>query len=479
MKSQIHIFIVKVVFTVLLISMFSCGNDQGAGLSSDFNKLSRMDNLREEGKLVAVTDYNTTSYFVYKGEPMGFQYELLQSLADYLSVKLEVIVSNDLEKTFDYLQEGDCDLIATNLTVTKDRSKFLSFTESIGQTRQVLVQRKPEGWRTMNKRRLEKNLLRNQLDLAGKTIYIQKGSVYAKRLESLSDEIGDSIHVVELPNYETEQLIKLVADGEIEYTICDEIVGMVNRTYHQDIDIQTAVSFPQKLAWAVRSGDEDLKLEIDKWLVNFKKTARYRYTYNKYFKNKRSATIVNSEYFALSSGKVSEYDELFKNHSKDLGWDWKLLASLVYQESNFNPNVRSWAGAYGLMQLMPSTAERFGVDTLSSPSENINAGVQYIKWLDEILTDKIEDDIERRKFVIASYNVGLGHVLDARRLASKFGKDENIWVDNVDYYILNKSNPEFYQDPVVKYGYCRGEEPYKYVTEILERYEHYRNIVAE
>lgn len=480
MKSQIHLYIFKILSITMLLLLFSCQNEKQVSVATEVSvPYSRLDNMREQGKLVAITDYNTTSYFVYKGEPMGFQYELLQSLADYLNVKLEVIVSNDLEETFNYLQEGECDLIATNLTVTKDRSRFLSFSESIAQTRQVLVQRKPEGWKRMRKSTLEKKLLRNQLDLAGKTVYIQKGSVYLNRLASLSDEIGDSINVVELPNYETEQLIKLVAEGEIEYTVCDEIVGMVNRTYFDNIDIKTAVSFPQKLAWAVRSGDDELKAEVDKWLINFKKTSKYRYTYNKYFKNSRSAKIANSEYFAMSTGKVSDYDEIFKGRSKEIGWDWKLLASLVYQESNFNPTVTSWAGAFGLMQLMPGTAQRFGVDTLSSPQENIEAGVKYIKWLDEILTDKIEDKLERRKFVIASYNVGLGHVLDARRLAKKFGRDENVWLDNVDYYLLNKSNPEFYQDPVVKYGYCRGEEPYKYVSEILERYEHYRNIINE
>jgi membrane-bound lytic murein transglycosylase F len=128
---------------------------------------------------------------------------------------------------------------------------------------------------------------------------------------------------------------------------------------------------------------------------------------------------------------------------------------------------------------MPSTAERFGIDSLSSPQKHIEAGVKYIQWLDGILLDKITDREERIKFVIAAYNVGLGHVLDARRLAEKYKKDPNIWTGNVDYFILHKSNPEYYQDPVVKYGYCRGEEPYRYVTEILDRFKHYSNFISE
>lgn len=478
MKSIHYKTIVKYVTTMLLVIVFSCGREQG--LKTSFNKnrhFSSMEEIRNNGKIVAVTDYNSTNYFVYKGEPMGYQYELLQSLADYLGVKLEVIVSKNLPDIFTYLEKGNCDLIATNLTVTNERSKFLEFTEANMTTRQVLVQRKPDGWQKTRKDILENQLLRNQLDLAGKTVYVQEGSVYAERLKSLSNEIGDSIHVVEMNDVETEQLIKLVADGEIEYTVCDEMVGKVNQTYYPNIDISTAVSFPQKLAWAVSKDNIELKDEIDKWLRKFKRSSRYANIYNKYFKNLRSAKMVKSEFYANESGKVSIYDTLFKKYSKELNWDWRLLASLVYQESNFQPNVKSWAGAFGLMQLMPATAERFGIDSLATPEDNIKAGVEYIRWLENILSDKVPDPKERKFFVMASYNVGLGHVLDAQRLAKKFGKNPQIWFNSVDKFLLNKSKPEYYSDPVVKYGYCRGDEPFNYVSEIYERYEHYRNII--
>ncbi|MCF8370522.1 MAG: transporter substrate-binding domain-containing protein [Bacteroidales bacterium] len=462
------------------IFFFSCDQERMMNPIPDgMGENSRMKMIREEGKIVAVTDYNSTNYFVYKGEPMGYQFDLLQSLADYLGVKLEVIVSNNLEETFKYLQEGDCDLIAVNLTITKERSKFLDFTIPHSQTRQVLVQRKPDKWQRMSKDEMEGNLLRNQLDLGGKTVYVQKKSTFADRLNSLSDEIGDSIHVVELPNYETEQLIRLVSEGEIDYTVCDEIVGKVNQTYFPNIDIETAISFPQNLAWAVRKGDKDLLESVNAWLEDFKKTARYANTYKKYFKNARSANIVKSDYYSVMGGKVSEFDDIFKEQSKVIDWDWRLLASLVYQESNFDPGVKSWAGAFGLMQLMPTTASRYGVDSLSSPLQNINAGVQYIQWLDGILIDKISDPAERQKFVIASYNVGLGHILDARRLASKNGKNPDVWTDNVDYFILNKSDPQYYRDPVVKYGYCRGVETFNYVAEIYDRFNHYKNVIVE
>lgn len=432
----------------------------------------------ERGKLVAITDYNSTSYFIYRGEPMGYQYELLNLFAQHIGVRLEILVSNDLRESFEVLLSGECDLLALNLTVTKERSRLVDFTKPFIQTRQVLVQKKPANWQLLSERELEVALIRNQLDLAGKTIHVQKNSAYAARLHNLSEEIGDTINIVEVP-YESEQLITMVAEGEIEYTVSDENIARVNQTYYPEIDIQTAVSFPQNLAWAVKRGDNQLREEINTWLEGFSGTIESQLLYAKYFRNPRSARFIRSDYFALTSGRISPYDDLIKKYSEDIGWDWRLLASLIYHESRFYPEAESWAGASGLMQLMPSTAERFGVNKISDPEQNIAAGVKFIKWLDDILSDRLMDESERLKFILASYNVGLGHVLDARALARKNNKDPDVWSGNVDYYLLNKSNPKYYLDPVVRHGYCRGEEPYKYVTEILERYDHYKNIVQQ
>ena len=446
-----------------------------------FVNLSSIEKIKKRGKLIAVMDFNSTNYFIYRGEPMGYQYELLQLLAKHLDVKLEVKLENDVDENFRMLKEDECDIIAINLTITKERSKLIDFTYPHSQTHQVLVQRKPENWKKLTKQELERSLLRNQLDIAGKVVYVQKGTSYAQRMKNLSDEIGDSIKLIEKSDKEVEELIELVASGEIEYTVADENVALVNQIYYPVLDVKTAVSFPQNLAWGLKKGDESLKTEIDNWLKDFKKSAGYNIIYNKYFKNPRSVRIVESDYYySTSSGKVSKYDDYIKKYSEDINWDWRLLASLIYQESRFRPNVKSWAGAYGLMQLMPTTARRFGVSKNSSPEKQIKAGVDFIKWLDKRFeVREITDEEEKIKFILASYNVGLGHILDARRLAEKNGKDPDIWENNVDDYILKKSNPKYYKDPVVKYGYCRGSETYNYVYQILDRYEHYKNIIPE
>ncbi|WP_027470199.1 MltF family protein [Saccharicrinis fermentans] len=436
-----------------------------------------LEGIQERGKLKVATDYNSTNYFIYKGRPMGYQLELLEEFCNNLGIKLEVKVSNDVHDNIAYLKSGKIDLIAQNLTVTRERSKEIQFTEPHTYSRQVLVQRKHEKKDSAKAKIRFNHLIRNQLDLAGKTIYVQKGSSYVTRLRHLADEIGDSINIVEIPDYEAEQLIGLVAEGEIAYTICDENLAKVNLNYYKNIDVETAISFPQKIAWGVRKNSPDLLHVVNNWLVRFRKTTKYRLIYKKYFENRRSTHIVDSGFNSIKGGLVSKFDDIIKRESATIDWDWRLIAALIYQESRFLPEIKSWAGAQGLMQLMPETAKRFGVHDITSPQENIRGGIQFLKWLDSRLALRIDDPEERLKFILASYNVGLGHVLDAMRLAEKNGKNPKVWEDNVDFYLLNKSKPIYFNDPVVQFGYCRGEEPYLYVTEILDRYEHYKNLM--
>ena len=440
------------------------------------NRITHMEMIREYGALKVVTEYNSISYFLYRGQPLGFQYEMLQELANHMNLPLEVSVSNDLGRNFSDLQEGVVDMIAMNLTVTSSRKQHMAFTEPLLQTRQVLVQRKPLQWEKMNHKQQEAALIRNQLDMEGKEVYVQAGSVYEARLRALSNEIGGGINIREV-NLESERLIHRVALGEIDYTVCDENVGLVNATYYPQLDVGTTISFPQHVAWAVHPGSDSLLKAVDQWITGFRRTDKYAILYHKYFTNRHSYRSIHSEYYTLGSGKISPFDEVIKKESERIGWDWRLMASVIYQESRFNPEAVSWAGAFGLMQMMPITAKSYGITVDSSPEEQIRAGASFIKWLDERLDDVITDPDERIKFILASYNIGLGHIQDARRLAAQYESDPNIWFGSVDKWLLKKSESEYYTDAVVRHGFARGIETYNFVKDILDRYEHYKNIV--
>ena len=487
MKSALHGKIYSATITLFLIPLIllltSCLRDNNGKLNAILDDQDRplhtlIEQIHKRGKLIAVTDYNSTNYFIYRGTPMGYEYEKLKMFADYLGVPLEITIENSLEEAFDLLNEGKVDLIAMGLTVTTDRSKKVDFTRPHTQTRQVLVQRLPENWRKMRTwDDIEKELIRNPIDLGGKKIYIQKGSIFYDRLVNLSEEIGQPIYIEQDPEAEMEQLIEAVARGDIDYTVADEHIAMVNEKYYTNIDVKTPVSFDQNLAWAVKKGSDSLRVIINEWLEDFNGSLTSRFIYNKYFRNPRSVHMARSEYHSIKGGRISQYDDIIREIADRYEMDWRLLASLIYQESQFHNDAESWAGAFGLMQLMPNTARIYGVDSTSTVSEQIEAGMKFIRSINAQLPPEIVDPEERMKFILAAYNVGIAHIFDGRRLAEKHGKDPNRWTDNVDYFILNKSDPKYYRDSVVRYGYARGEETYNFVNEILERYEHYKNVI--
>ncbi|SFE91439.1 membrane-bound lytic murein transglycosylase F [Sunxiuqinia elliptica] len=469
----------RFLLLISLLLLFSCSNDRAKSKHEKTPKKNELTRIMKSGKLRAVVDYNSTNYFVYRGKPMGFKYELLQHLAKDMGVELEISVSNNLSETFDGLNRKRYDLVAKNLTVTKKRDETIEFTEPLEQTRQVLVQRKPNNWQQMSFRAIEDSLIRNQLDLGGKKIYVQKNTAYYRRLVNLSDEIGEEITILQDSIYGVEQLVAMVSKGDIDYTVCDENVAKVNQTYYNNLDIETPISFPQNIAWAVRNGSEEWLSYLNNWIRNFKKTATFAVLYRKYFENSRSHAMVSSTYHSIGGGQISPFDDLIKEAANKGKMDWRLLAAIIYRESRFDPYAESWAGAYGLMQIMPESADLFRINEFEEPEQNIQVGVRLLNWLDKNLREDVPDSTQRIKFVLASYNVGLGHVKDAQRLAQKYDKNPQIWEDNVDYYLLNKSASKYFKDPVVRWGYCRGEEPYNYVNNVLTTYRDYRNIITE
>lgn len=431
-----------------------------------------------EGKIRAVTNLNQTSYFIYKGEPMGFHFELLKKFADHLDLELELITSNDIDEALDYLQTGAADLVAIGLSVSADRKEMMRFTDPLIQATQVLVQRRPAGWNRMTADEIAEKLVINQLDLAEKTVYVQKGSSYAQRLYNLERESGIDIGVIEVP-YDAEELARQVARGEIEYTMCDDYMTNIIGSLYPELDMSTPVSFPLNISWSVRKdGTDGLVNELNRWITGFKTTREYARLERKYFSGSRPASIAGSEYFATNGGgKVSPFDDIIKACSESIGWDWRLVAALIYQESRFNPSVISPRGAYGLMQVMPETGLHFGLDVTHSVENNVRAGISYIRMLDDLFDKWVSDPDERVKFILASYNAGHGHVIDAIRLAEKNGLDTGKWEDNVSLFLERKSDPAFYGDPVVRNGRLKqGVQVNAYVADILKRYEHYRNI---
>ncbi len=463
------------LFVAIVLFLSSCaGDDRVEPIYRDF------DTIQSEGTLKALLNFSSTSYFIYKGIPQGFEYELLSNYADFIGVSLQVIPINSMDSIFIELNQGKADIVAANLTVTEDRKEEVSFSKPILVTQQVLIQRKPDNWKKLKKKELEAKMVRSIHELAGKKIYVREKSSFYEELKRTSKEINQPIDVVLVSgDVTTEELIEQVANKEIDYTIADKNIADVNEWYYPNIDSKLVIKGHQDIAVAVRSNSDSLLKSINHWLIDFQKSRKFKSIYIKYFMNQNLVQHrVKDKYYTLSSGVISPYDELIKKHAKAIHWDWELFAALIFQESHFNNGAVGWGNSFGLMQFMPETGAKFGVDISSDPEQNIIAGTKYIRRLDEIWQADIVDTIERIPFVLASYNAGAGHIIDAQLLAKKYGKNPQSWKE-VSYFLLNKSKPKYYKDPIVKHGYCKGFIAYDYVEEILDRYHHYKNMMEQ
>lgn len=427
-----------------------------------------MQQIQDSGVLRVITLYSSTSYFQYRGQEMGFQYELAEQFAEYLGVKLEIVVARNVPELTSLLLQGKGDLIAFNLPVTNELKDSVAYCGEETITHQVLVQRNT--WRP--------SPLKDVTELIDKEVYVKPGR-YFQRLTNLNQEIGGGIiiHNVESDSLSLEDLITQVAKGEIAYTVADNDVAKLNQTYYPNLEVSMAVSHDQRASWAVRKECTQLAEAVNRWHEVNVTSPTYTTSMKRYFELSKAGVFF--PIMSIKEGKISPYDNLFRQYAKEVGWDWRLLASLAYNESNFDTTAVSWAGAKGLMQLMPNTAKAMGVPEgkEQNPEESIKAAVKYIGLTARSFSQVPQP--ERLKFVLAAYNSGLGHITDAMALAEKYGADKYRWDDNVEKYILLKSHEEYFTDSVCKHGYFRGIETYNFVQDIVQRFNRYKEVIKE
>jgi membrane-bound lytic murein transglycosylase F len=434
--------------------------------------------IKERGTLRVILEYNSISYFIYKGQRLGFEYELMQNYAQSLGVKLELVMAKTADEQYNLLNEGKGDIIANGLFQNQKIKQQVALTNTYRTVQQVIVQRKPSiSNNPTDSTKRNDTLLLSAQDLSNKIVYVADNSVYYNRLKELSDSDGINMDVRILSDDRgTDDIIEAVANGEIDYTIANKDVALVNKSYFENLDVNTAVGNPQNLHWAVRKNADDLLMNLNEWIQNFEKEKLFAVLYNKYFNDDKNIQFGFNDDATLQQGMISHYDAIIQRYARNINWDWRLVAAVIYQESKFNPNARSWCGAQGLMQLMPGTAHQLGVPAsqVYMPDRNIKGGTDYLKQLEKTWSN-VSDFTQRIKFILASYNAGPGHVQDAARLAEKNGYPKDKWDGSVEYFMLYKSNPKFYNDPVVKYGYCRGQEPFNYVRNIVKKYFDYES----
>jgi len=410
--------------------------------------------------LRVATMRGATSYFVYRNQILGYNFELINDFAKHLNLVLDIQLANTEQELIRLLSAGEVDIIAYNLFETKKRKQDFHFVFPRFASHQVLIQQRG------------RNALSNVSQLAGKDVYVKENSIFHKRLANLNEEIGGTINIIFAPDsLTTDDLILMTLNNEIQHTVAFQNQASLHRNYSQFLDFQTSVGFTQHSGWLIHKNTPKLLAAFETWSKlpttnRLQQRLENRYKVNNPYLARRKTPIPERE--------ISPYDDLFKQFAPEIGWDWRLLAAIAFRESTFNSASVSHVGASGLMQLMPRTAEVYGVDSIMifDPEINVKTAVAYIGELNRLFR-QIENQDERIKFILAGYNGGPFHVIDAMALAERYGKNPHIWFDNVEYFLYQKKYPDFHQDTIVEFGAFNALETIRFIENVLSTYEKY------
>lgn len=410
------------------------------------------------------TLYSPTSFFIYRGDSLGIDYDMARALADDLRRPMTLSVARSLPQLISMLDSGKIDLIAYPVPITAEYDDDVTPCGYENINRQVLIQPVLPG---------AEPGIKDVTDLPGKDVYVIKDSKYDFRLQNLNDELGGGIRIHRLSpdSVAPEDLIDMVADGSIPLAVLNADLARLHGSYHANINTDVALSLDQREAWAVASGHSCLADSVNAWAGRAEPSRARADLLKLYYQLDKLDGQLTYGKIDFSDGTMSpKYDDIFRRYAPSINWDWRMLAAQAYTESHFNPRARSFAGARGLMQIMPRTGRSYGLRNANDPEQSVRAAVSYLDDLDRMFASRVPDPEERKKFILASYNAGQGHIFDAMRLAEKNGLDPQKWDGNVEKTVLMLANPKHYNDNVVKYGYLRGRETFNYVKRILTLY---------
>jgi membrane-bound lytic murein transglycosylase F len=340
------------------------------------------------------------------------------------------------------------------MTITPSRADMADFSTEYLSVEQKVIAHKSN------------TKIRSIEDLDGKSVHVRRGTSYEERLRELKQQ-GLDVRIVLHEDVPTESLIEAVANRKIDITIADSNVAYLNRRYYPDIRLAFPVEIPQFLGWAVANRERALLKKINEFFKKIKEDGTFDDIYNRYYADVDTFDHLDVKKFQQRlQTRLPKYEKTIKEASELYGFDWRLIAALMYQESQFNPWAKSFSGVRGLMQLTLPTAEEMGIENRINPRESIMGGVRYFRELHDLYDKAPEPD--RTRIALAAYNVGKGHVLDARRIASRKNLDPNKW-SSLEKTLPLLSEPRHYKKS--RFGYCRGREPVIHVQNIVTYYD--------
>lgn len=476
----------EIAFILLIPLLFSCSKGEAElvlsekqseeALSQNVSEPVHRDwaEIRNSGVLRMITHYSSNTYFLNQGMEVGFEYELVREFTRENDLALEIVIVGADENPFELLNSGAGDLIAANYTITPERREIAGFTRPYNLVDQMIVYSAEIS--------AYANTLEELVELQI-PISVRRNSSYYTKLMDLKEE-GFELNIQILPDeLDTEAALLEVSNGNLLATVADDNMFDAANRYIGGLLPGPVIAEKDTIAWAIRNNGPDLEAQMNRFLYKHfrftddrdrpRRSAFLNILTQRYFQeSQQMARYFNPEWQQQTIGVISPYDELVRSVADSAGVDWLLITAMIAQESEFNPQSKSWAGAVGLMQVIPRFSE-ISYEDLYDPEINIREGVRIIK--EHLEHYSYLDRDNQWAFALATYNAGLGHVADARRLAIDRNKNPNEW-ENVSEALLMLMQRRYHQD--ARHGFARGIETVQYVKEIKNRYRTYQTIVA-
>jgi membrane-bound lytic murein transglycosylase F len=415
-----------------------------------------LERVKQDGELVVYTRNSPATYYEGPDAPAGLEYDMAKMFADELGVKLTMVIPETLSDILEGVRDGRAHFAAAGLTVTEEREKEFRFGPAYQEITEQLLYH------------ADRTKPKNLSKLGGGTLEVVAGSSHEERLKYLKNLIKD-LNWISVTDQETEDLMQLVADEIIDYTIADSNEVALNKPFYLKLRVAFDVSEPQKLAWMFPQGEDDSLYNeavgfFEKIKENGELTRMIERAYGHVDNLNYVGTIVFRRHVAQ---RLPGYEDMFRKYAEEYGLDWRMLVAIGYQESLLDADAVSPTGVRGLMMLTRKTAREMGIKDRRDPESSIKGGAKYFAQTLDRMPPEIKEP-DRTWLALASYNVGFYHVEDARKITEKRGLDPNKWID-VKTSLPLLAQPKWHKD--TKYGYARGWEPVRYVENIRSYYD--------
>ena len=456
-KLTYNLFLIFLSFSSFLFGWFIHSQYK----PQEIKKVSLLEKIKKRKTLNVVLLNSPSTYYIDASGEQGFEYDLIKAYAKHLHVDLNVTVAHTIQEAIKLGENPNIDIVSASISKTPLREKKFHFGPSYFEVQEEVICNRD----MLNTAKFPKDIE----DLKGLKIEVGTDTSYSETLQALQND-GFDINVTLTDEYSTEELLSQVALNKIDCTVADSNIYAINLRYLPEITLAFSISGREQLAWVLPAGAKELEDDMYAWLNGYNQSGKMAQLKDAYY-----SYVLLFDYYSTKmfykriKSRLHRYEKYFQSIGKKYTIPWTLLASMAYQESHWNPNAKSFTGVRGLMMLTSKTAKMLGVKNRLDPKESIKGGTKHIKEMMKLVPEEVEGE-NRLQFALAAYNVGMGHIYDAQKLAKKLGLNPNIWTD-IKKVLPLLSEKKYYS--ALKYGYARGSEPVKYVEAIYN----YRNIL--